>query len=477
MGAMKRVPGSRIGLRLVLATAAAALLTGCSDATRFSADPFSNPFSNTQTASVDRNPTGTIAQKPRAASSTRIESQPLAPPPGATSQPAPVVTPAPAQQAALEPAPAPAQSSPRTVAAAHGSWSPEGGTPIVVAQGETVSMLSNRYGVPSEALLSANGLSSAGQVQPGARLVIPVYRNGAVSRVAAAPTAAPAPLARVEAKPAQGKETLKLVKGPEPAAKNSKTSTKTAKVEDDDDKPAAKGKASAKAEKSSGKVDKTADKSKDKKDSVKTAKNEPKADKKAKVVRADDDDDDIKPVKARSEPKAEAKAKPERKAEVQQPAQQRVAEAKPSKVDREPTASLPPKEEEKPAASAENGNPEFRWPARGRVIQGFKSGGNDGINIAVPEGTPVKAAEGGVVKYAGSELKGYGNLVLIQHPNGYVLAYAHNGELDVKRGDQVKRGQTIAKAGQTGNVTTPQVHFELRKGATPVDPTGYLAGL
>ena len=130
--------------------------------------------------------------------------------------------------------------------------------------------------------------------------------------------------------------------------------------------------------------------------------------------------------------------------------------------------------EEKASDSA---NPEFRWPARGRVIQGFKSGGNDGINIAVPEGTAVKAAEGGVVKYAGSELKGYGNLVLIQHPNGFVSAYAHNGELDVKRGDTVKRGQTIAKAGQTGNVTTPQVHFELRKGATPVDPTGYLAGL
>ena len=111
------------------------------------------------------------------------------------------------------------------------------------------------------------------------------------------------------------------------------------------------------------------------------------------------------------------------------------------------------------------------------ISQGFKSGGNDGINISVPEGTAVKAAEGGVVKYAGSEPKGYGKLVLIQHPNGFVSAYAHNGELDVKRGDTVKRGQTIAKAGQTGNVSSPQVHFELRKGSTPVDPTGYLAGL
>ena len=118
---------------------------------------------------------------------------------------------------------------------------------------------------------------------------------------------------------------------------------------------------------------------------------------------------------------------------------------------------------------------DFRWPARGRVIAGFSGrGGNEGINIAVPEGTPVKAAESGTVAYAGSELKGYGNLVLIRHANGYVSAYAHNGELKVKRGDTVKRGQVVASSGQTGNVSSPQLHFELRKGSAPVDPTPYL---
>jgi murein DD-endopeptidase MepM/ murein hydrolase activator NlpD len=124
---------------------------------------------------------------------------------------------------------------------------------------------------------------------------------------------------------------------------------------------------------------------------------------------------------------------------------------------------------------------QFRWPVRGRVISGFgpKPGGqkNEGINVSVPEGTAVKAAEDGVVAYAGSELKGYGNLVLIKHSDGYVTAYAHNSELDVKKGDAVKRGQVIAKAGQTGNVTSPQVHFEIRKGSEPVDPSQYLAGL
>jgi murein DD-endopeptidase MepM/ murein hydrolase activator NlpD len=124
--------------------------------------------------------------------------------------------------------------------------------------------------------------------------------------------------------------------------------------------------------------------------------------------------------------------------------------------------------------------PSFRWPVRGRVISGFgpKTSGqqNDGINIAVPEGTEIKAAEDGVVAYAGNELKGYGNLVLIRHANGYVSAYAHASELLVKRGDSIKRGQAIARAGQTGNVTSPQLHFEIRKGSTPVDPTRFLGG-
>src|SRR5262249_1718318 len=133
------------------------------------------------------------------------------------------------------------------------------------------------------------------------------------------------------------------------------------------------------------------------------------------------------------------------------------------------------------SAEATGAMPSFRWPVRGRVIAGFgsKPNGtqNDGINLAVPEGTPIKAADDGVVAYAGNELKGYGNLVLIRHSNGFVSAYAHASELMVKRGDSIKRGQVIADAGQTGNVTSPQLHFEIRKGSTPVDPTQYLGGV
>jgi murein DD-endopeptidase MepM/ murein hydrolase activator NlpD len=132
------------------------------------------------------------------------------------------------------------------------------------------------------------------------------------------------------------------------------------------------------------------------------------------------------------------------------------------------------------AAEATGALPTFRWPVRGKVITsyGAKTNGkaNDGINLAVPEGTPVKAAEDGVVAYSGNELKGYGNLVLVRHSNGYVTAYAHASELLVKRGDAIKRGQIIAKSGQSGEVGSPQLHFEIRKGSSPVDPLQFLNG-
>jgi len=153
-----------------------------------------------------------------------------------------------------------------------------------------------------------------------------------------------------------------------------------------------------------------------------------------------------------------------------------VAEAPVAKPEQAAPAAGQQVAEQAPIDGAASG---MRWPVRGKVISGFgpKSNGlkNEGINIAVPEGTSVRAADGGVVAYAGNELKGYGNLVLIRHENGYVTAYAHAKELFVKRGDTVKRGDVIAKAGQTGSVSSPQLHFEVRKGATALDPIKFLA--
>lgn len=118
------------------------------------------------------------------------------------------------------------------------------------------------------------------------------------------------------------------------------------------------------------------------------------------------------------------------------------------------------------------------WPVRGRTISSFgklpDGRHNDGINIAVPMGTNILAADAGRVAYAGNELKGYGNLVLIRHGNGRVTAYAHADKLLVSAGDEVRRGQVIAKAGKTGAVDEPQVHFELRDGSRPIDPIPHL---
>lgn len=146
----------------------------------------------------------------------------------------------------------------------------------------------------------------------------------------------------------------------------------------------------------------------------------------------------------------------------------------------------PPKKSDKVIEQAEQvaaiapdatGIGKMRWPVRGRVITAYGKGSgkaNDGIDIQVPEGTPVKAAENGVVIYAGDGLKEFGNTVLVRHENGLVTVYGHASELKVARGEKVKRGQEIALSGMSGSTDSPRLHFEVRKNSTPVNPSGYL---
>ena len=145
-----------------------------------------------------------------------------------------------------------------------------------------------------------------------------------------------------------------------------------------------------------------------------------------------------------------------------------VAAAAPAAPGGDPSAPPPPR------AGAT-----FVWPVKGRVLSGFgpKPGGlhNDGINIAAAPGTIVRAADNGIVAYAGNELRGFGQLLLIRHADGWVTAYAHNAELLVARGQQVTRGQAISRVGATGAVRRPQLHFEVRKGIRAIDPLLYLA--
>jgi murein DD-endopeptidase MepM/ murein hydrolase activator NlpD len=151
---------------------------------------------------------------------------------------------------------------------------------------------------------------------------------------------------------------------------------------------------------------------------------------------------------------------------------------------RNAAAALPlPGENPGPQVNAASGQDEtggrFPWPVRGRVLASYGSttagGRNDGINIGAPRGTPVHAIDGGTVAYAGNEVKGYGNIVLIKHANGWISAYAHLDDMAVKSGDTIAPGQVIARVGDTGGVTEPQLHFELRRGKKPVDPREFLA--
>lgn len=279
-----------------------------------------------------------------------------------TALPSPAYSPAPNRRMGATPAPY--------------AQSPAKGHRIKVAKGDTLSSVSRRYGVPVEAIVSANNLPD-GRLTVGQELVLP-----GVTAAKAAAVAKPAPNVRV-------------VKT-EPIA-------------------APKGTSLAEEEAAEAAGNKKQNKA------------------------------------------SEIAASPE----TTGPGAQRVAGV-----------------DQLPAPDPMSGN-SFRWPVQGRIIAGFGTrpdgGHNDGIDVAVPQGTSVKAAENGVVAYSGNELKGYGNLVLVRHANNWVSAYANNAELLVKRGDKVRRGQIIAKAGATGAVSQPQVHFELRKGSRPVDPTKYMS--
>lgn len=125
-----------------------------------------------------------------------------------------------------------------------------------------------------------------------------------------------------------------------------------------------------------------------------------------------------------------------------------------------------------------NRTAKFMWPVKGTVISGFgvigKGRKNDGINIKAARGTAVKAADKGTVAYAGNELKGFGNLILIKHPDGWITAYAHNDKLLVRKGQKVIKGEKIATVGSTGGVNSPQLHFEVRAGKKAVNPRKYL---
>ena len=405
-------------------------IAGCSgDTSRFNDSIFSDNNAPATTGSIQG----------QGAPVGRVESRPL-PPQSAQSpySPNPGIAGGGRGMASYAPNPAHSAVSPPSdvtgaVVAAKpaptGHWTWEGGTAITIAQGDTIDSIARRYGVPASAIIATNNLASPPTLQSGQQLVIPRYNQASHT-----PAAAPKLASAVSAAPT-GNGAVHVVAPGETLSKISRLYGKPV-----------------------GEI--------------------AKANNLGASTRLNVGDRLVIPGVRSSAIKSQVPA---------------VAEAKPApspapeSTDTSQSASMfAPASDTSPAngsvktADTTGALPKFRWPANGRVISGFgpmtNGQQNDGINIAVPENTPIKAAEDGVVAYAGNELKGYGNLVLVRHSNGYVTAYAHAKELLVKRGDQVKRGQVIARSGQSGNVNAPQLHFEVRKGASPLDPTRFLSG-
>ena len=313
------------------------------------------------------------------------------------------------------------------------AWTWEGGTPITVAPGETLEMISRQHGVPVSAIMQANSITSPAMVHPGEHLVIPRRMPSAAgyapptTRIATTAPGMPVGAPRTALAPTSG---MHVVAPGETLHSIARLYGKSVMV-------------------------------------LATANN----------IRPDTM---VKVGERIIIPGVQPGALvAPRQAQVAPPSPSLATAESPHSA-RVATPEAPAQESTIKTAEPAGGLPSFRWPVRGRVIASFgptpNGLQNDGINLAVPEGTPVKAAEDGVVAYAGNELKGYGNLVLVRHSNGFVTAYAHASEILVKRGETVKRGQVIAHSGQTGNVTSPQLHFEIRKGSTPVDPSQYLNG-
>jgi murein DD-endopeptidase MepM/ murein hydrolase activator NlpD len=423
---------------------------GCSAdmQTRMSQNSFSNPFSSQPetTASVAA-PTPQVERRelPQyARPQTQVQSSAL-PPPIAAPQTYPaggvsgggrgVASYSPPSRQPIETT---GSVAPRSIAATRAPGR-DAGTTIIVGTSDTMDALAQRYGVTTAEILKANGYKGPRALQPGQQLIIPPRA------VAAAPVPV-APKAAVAAAPVAAAPSVHIVNRGDTlmsiAHRNHVPVAELAKANSID--------ANSKL-KLGQKINVPGTKS-----AAAPAVAQP-----AQVAGA----------------QPGAVAAPATKMAAVEPAKEKARLAQATTT---PEAAAAVTETPVKTAEATGALPTFRWPVRGRVVTGYgaKTNGksNDGINVAVPEGTPVKAAEDGVVAYSGNELKGYGNLILVRHSNGYVTAYAHASELLVKRGETIKRGQIIAKSGQSGEVGSPQLHFEIRKGSSPVDPLQFLNG-
>ncbi len=493
-------------LRGVAILAIAGFAAGCSsDTMRFSDNFYTGSVPNTPPSDVstpvyepypgdvvaerkpdDRTYTRSVARdvsKPVDLTRSSIDRKPL--PAATTSGPALAPVASSERQRRLDPVTTGSVKPDAPVAVKEGKsangWTRTGGTQVTLRQGETIYNLSRRFGVPAKAILEANGISDATRVHAGQKIIIPTYvysRNAPVSAPDSDPNTAAAKSSR------GGRYDISEKKVPVPSlppkrdaailAGTNATRTESVGESNDDasSKAGSKHKSSGTYTVASGDTLWSISRNHDVTvDALRSANSI--SDSGIRVGQKL-----IIPNSSNSTAASASHVDKTRTASVRQ---------KPEKTNKLPSYT-PPKKKPDTIAKAGNdvttaapdatGAGAFRWPVRGRVVSEFgdRNGSkpNDGIDISVPSGTPVKAAENGVVIYAGNGLKEFGNTVLVRHEDGFVTVYGHADAIRVKRGERVRRGQDIAMSGMSGDAESPRLHFEIRKNSVPMNPLGYL---
>lgn len=340
-----------------------------------------------------------------------------------------------------------------------------GGQTITIGQGDTVYALSRRYNVPVADILAANGLTGSPNLVAGRKLIIPGGSSPAVAAVTPAPANGNEPARNAPLPTPSQERVATLPKGaPEPAAV---AAAKPAPTGGDGTYTVMSGDSLYTIARKLGTTTealKAANGLKDGYLKIGQKLNVPGAApaSNTRVAAAPAATDPVV-TSAVTKPEVTAYTPPQPAKPAAQPADQVVKQASLDTQGEAPSAT---------------GIGKMRWPVRGKVVNSFGQnvGGksNDGIDISVPEGTPVKAAENGIVIYAGDGLKEFGNTVLVRHEDGTVTVYGHASKLNVTRGQQVKRGQDIALSGMSGQTDRPKLHFEVRKNSSPVDPATFL---
>ncbi|HBF31783.1 LysM peptidoglycan-binding domain-containing M23 family metallopeptidase [Rhizobium sp.] len=412
----------------------------------------------------------------RASTVDSVQKSDLAPPPGSKASNGPIS--APRETASLQSLPStgtgaeqdklatgtvPHATNPEAVSRDSNGWSTENAPRVVLKPGESIATLSNRYGVPEKEIVKANGLSTAGAARPGQSIVIPTFgarstptRAAAAGGVLLPPGQAPVPAQHGDEKLAVLPTNPKL----RDKAKTDIATANAANAEGSGKVPPAGGTYVVKPGDSLNKIAQS--------NGVTVA-----ALKQANAL-------DSQGVRVGQTLNLPAKGDKAMVTPVNAPVASAKADAPKATPVAAPTKSVTEVASTDPGATAPEatGIGKYRWPVRGAVVAAFGAnvGGkrNDGIDISVPNGTPIKAAENGVVIYAGNGLKELGNTVLVRHDDGTVTVYGHASTISVQRGQKVQRGQQLAESGMSGNATQPTLHFEVRKDATPVNPMTFL---